>query len=312
MKTTYLTYPHDLNKHDISETSAAIGFFDGVHKGHQAVINKAINHAKKHKQKSAVVTFHPHPSVVLNSPNKTVKYITPHGEKENLLDSMGVDEMYVIKFNKALSLVEPDEFIKHFITGLNIKHLVAGFDFSFGHKGKGNMTNLTEYTEADFTFDVIPKVEMEDDKVSSTKIRSLLSEGDVRKVANLLGRPFTYEGIVSDGDKRGRLIGFPTANLKATEEYLLPKSGVYAVKVVHNEMLYYGMANLGFVPTFKEEIDTPKVEVYIFNFNRDIYGEKLKVEWIEYVREEQKFSGIDEIKAQLKKDELKIRDIFKL
>lgn len=312
MKTTYLTYPHELNKQDLAESVAAIGFFDGIHKGHQEVINHALKYAKENNKKCSIITFHPHPSVVLNSPNKTVKYITPLSEKEKLLEEMGVDEIYVIKFNKELSLVEPDEFITHFIVGLNITHLVAGFDFSYGHKGKGNMSNIKEYAKERFTYEAVKKVEINDEKVSSTKIRELLSVGAVDKAASLLGRPFSYAGKVIDGDKRGRLIGYPTANLETEEKYLLPKEGVYAVKVHLANEVYYGMANLGFVPTFKEHMDEPIVEVFIFDFDKDIYGETLKIDWLNFIRNEEKFSGIEEIKTELAADEVTVRKILSI
>ncbi len=312
MKTTYLTYPHELNKSDLAESVAAIGFFDGIHKGHQEVINHALEYAKENNKKCNIITFHPHPSVVLNSPNKTVEYITPLSEKEELLKEMGINEIYVIKFNKELSLVEPEEFINHFIVGLNITHLVAGFDFSYGHKGKGNMSNLEEYAKNRFTYEAVNKVEINEEKISSTKIRELLADGSVNQVAHLLGRPFSYEGKVVDGDKRGRLIGFPTANLKTEEKYLLPKQGVYAVRVHLGNEVYYGMANLGLVPTFIENMEEPKVEVFIFDFDKDIYGEILKIDWLEFIRNEEKYSGVEEIKAQLAADEVAIRNILSI
>lgn len=312
METIYLTYPHGLNKEELPDSVAAIGFFDGIHKGHQEVINHCLSYAKKHNKKSSIITFHPHPSVVLNSPNKTVEYITPQTDKEKLLKEMGIDQVYVIKFNEELSKVKPQEFIDHFIVGLNISHLIAGFDFSFGHKGQGNMSNIEEYTKNRFTYEAVKKVEIDHCKVSSTKIRELLADGLVEEAGHLLGRPFIYEGQVIDGDKRGRLIGFPTANLKSKEKYLLPKKGVYAVKVHLNNDIYYGMANLGFVPTFKEKGDDPKIEVFIFDFDEDIYGENIKIEWLKFIRDEQKFSGIEEITAQLKADEKSIRQILNI
>lgn len=312
MKTIYLTYPHELNKAQLPDSVAAIGFFDGIHKGHQEVINHCLDYAKKYNKKSSIITFHPHPSVVLNSPNKTVEYITPQTDKEKLLKKMGIDQVYVIKFNEELSKVKPQEFIDHFIVGLNISHLIAGFDFSFGHKGQGNMSNMDAYAKNRFTYEAVEKVQINESKVSSTKIRNLLAEGLVDEASHLLGRPFIYEGEVVDGDKRGRLIGFPTANLKSKEKYLLPKKGVYAVKVHLNNDVYYGMANLGFVPTFKEKGDVPKIEVFIFDFDKDIYGEMIKIEWLKFIRNEQKFSGIEEIKAQLQSDEKSIRQIIKL
>src|SRR5699024_233509 len=312
METIYLTYPHELNKADMAESVAAIGFFDGVHKGHQELINHVLKYAKENNKQCNIITFYPHPSVVLNSSNKTIKYITPQSEKEALLKEMGVDKVYVIKFNKELSLVEPEEFINHFIIGLNITHLVAGFDFSFGHKGKGNMSNIGEYAKNRFTYEAVSKVESNNEKVSSSKIRELLADGKVDQAAKLLGRPFSYEGKVIDGDKRGRLLGYPTANMEAEEKYLLPKQGIYAVKVHLKNESYYGMANLGLVPTFIENMKEPKVEVFIFDFDKEIYGETLKIDWLEFIRDEEKYSGAEEMKEQLIIDEVAIRKILSI
>lgn len=312
METTYLTYPHDLNKDDLAESVAAIGFFDGVHKGHQKVINCALKYAKENDVKCKVITFHPHPSVVLNSPNKTVQYITPLSEKVKLLKEMGVEQVYVIKFNKELSLVEPKDFIDHFIVGLNIIHLVAGFDYSYGHKGKGNMSNIEEDAQNRFTFEAIHKVEHNEEKISSTKIRNLLAEGKIKEASNLLGRPFSFEGKVVDGDKRGRLLGYPTANIETEEKYLLPRQGIYAVRVHLRGKVYYGMANLGLVPTFIKDMKEPKVEVYIFDFNQDVYGEIIKIDWLEFIRNEEKYSGAEEMKAQLVDDEIAVRKVLNI
>src|SRR5699024_3905239 len=172
METTYLTYPHDLNKDDLAESVAAIGFFDGVHKGHQKVINRALKYAKESDVKCKVITCHLHPSVVLNSPNKTVQYITPLYEKVKLLKDMSD---------------EHKDFIDHFIVGINIIHLVAGFDYSYGHKSKGNMSNIEEDAQNRFTFEAIHKVEHNEEKISSTKIRNLLAEGKIKEASNLLG-----------------------------------------------------------------------------------------------------------------------------
>jgi|SRR5690625_79455 len=310
MQTIKLTYPHELKKEELPETIAAIGFFDGLHKGHQQVIMEAVNQAQEQQKESAVISFHPHPSVVLNSPKDPVQYITPINEKEELIRTMGVDRLYIITFNKELSLLSPQVFIEQFIHRLHINHLVAGFDFTFGHKGAGNMDNIHSIGNKELSTTVIKPVKHENEKVSSTRIRHQLKEGQVAEVGRLLGRPYETKGIVIEGDKRGHTLGFPTANLQIDEEKLLPKQGVYAVKVLYNGITYDGMANLGVKPTFVTDELKPQVEVYIFDFDKNIYGQELIVHWYQYIRDEKKFSGLDEIIAQLKKDEKTVRNYF--
>lgn len=311
MKTTYLTYPHSLRKNALKDTVAAIGFFDGIHKGHQAVIQTAIDIARAEQKQSAVISFHPHPSVVLQKKDEKVRYITTIKEKQAILQQMGVDQFYVITFDKQLSQLSPKTFVQHFIIGLHITHLVAGFDYTFGHKGSGNMTNINEIANNQFTTTTVEKLENNDKKISSTTIRALLRSGNVAKVRTLLGRRYKTRGTVVRGDNRGgSQLGFPTANLDISEDKFLPKQGVYAVKIYHEEKVYNGMANLGVVPTFTEGRTEPKLEVNIFDFNKDIYGDELTVEWYEFIRNEKKFSGIEEIVKQLHEDEQKIRTFF--
>lgn len=314
METIKLSYPHPYEKEALPEAVGAIGFFDGVHKGHQEVIKSAVQEAKKRKMESAVISFYPHPSVVLNKDTSVndVKYITPLKEKKAMLRHLQVDRLYLITFNKTLSTLSPQEFIDHFIVGLHIKHLVAGFDFSFGYKGKGNMNNIEQFSNGRFTFKAINKVEENNEKISSTNIRKFLKRGAIEETTALLGRQLTATGVVTEGDKRGRTIGFPTANLHINEEALLPKPGVYAVKVwVQNEenKRYVGMANLGTRPTFTDETE-PVLEVHILDFSGDLYGKVLTVEWHAFIRDEKKFNGINEIIQQLHTDEAKIRALF--
>lgn len=311
MNIIYLSYPDQLEKEQLTDTVAAIGFFDGIHKGHQKVIQTAIDLAKKEQKESAVISFHPHPSVVLKNSTDNIRYITTLEEKESLLAEMGVDRFYVITFNRELSQLSPEAFVEHFIIGLNISHLVAGFDYTFGHKGAGNMNNIGEMTKGRFKTTVIDKLTNDDEKISSTSIRQLLADGLVHRIPNLLGRVYETKGVVVKGDNRGgSKLGFPTANLNIVKDKFLPKQGVYAVKVCIDGNVYNGMANLGVVPTFTDGRRDPKVEVYIFDFNEDIYGKEIIVEWYQFVREEKKFSGIEEIVAQLKSDEKNIREFF--
>lgn len=310
MQLIKLTYPETLNKKTIPKTVAALGFFDGIHEGHRAVIDEALKISKKQQKECAVITFHPHPSVVLKQSNEKVQYITTIEEKANLLNEMGVDRLYIITFNKELSGLTPAEFIEHFIVNLHIDHVVAGFDFTFGYKGKGNMKNIETFGFDEFTTTVIDKVEMQNEKVSSTNIRKALQVGNVAEVSTLLGRPYEASGVVIEGDKRGRLLGFPTANIQVSELKLLPKQGVYAVKIVIDEKVYDGMANLGVKPTFVDGETKPTLEVFIFDFAEDIYGKEVTVYWYEFIRDEKKFNGVDEIIQQLQTDEKEIRTFF--
>lgn len=312
MRTIELTYPHTLLIEDIPETVAAIGFFDGIHRGHQKVIKTAVAKAKNKNMESAVITFHPHPSVVLNKEVQHVKYITPLREKQEILQQLNVDRLYIIKFNKELSLLSPQNFIDHFIKGLHIKHLIAGFDYTFGHKGQGNMDEISTYADGFFMSTIIEKVSQSDEKISSTKIRAFLKDGRVEEANTLLGRNLSVKGFVIDGDKRGTSIGYPTANIQIAEDVLMPKNGVYAVKVFYKNSSYEGMANLGTKPTFNEKETIPNLEINILDYNNDLYGEELKVEWCKFIRNEKKFSGVDELVSQIKEDEKQIRDYFSL
>jgi len=310
METIQISYPLQLVKENLPEVVAAIGFFDGIHKGHQEVIGKAVRKASELNMKSAVISFHPHPSAVLNANGKEIRYITPLEEKQAILTELGVDRFYIINFNKQLSELSPEHFIEHFIKGLGIRYLVAGFDFTYGKKGQGNMQDLALSADPSFTTEIIPKQELDGEKISSTRIRHLLAEGELAKANDLLGRPLSIHGTVVHGSKRGRELGWRTANLEAQCNALLPKTGVYAVKVRFNGEVYEGMASLGYNPTFQYEIPDVKLEVHIFDFNKDIYDEELDVEWHEYIRDELKFSGIQPLISQLEEDESVIRAYF--
>ncbi|WP_210238477.1 bifunctional riboflavin kinase/FAD synthetase [Aquibacillus sediminis] len=310
METIRLSYPHQLPKDQIPASVAAIGFFDGIHQGHRQVIQTAMNKAKELNVKSSVITFSPHPSVVLKQENKHVNYITPLVEKQEILRALGVERLYVITFNETLSQVAPAQFIDHFILDLNIKHLVAGFDFTYGHKGKGSMETIADHAKGRFQYTVIEKQTNNGQKISSTIIREYMENGQVDKVTELLGRALTVRGVVNEGDKRGRTIGYPTANIRPSANYLLPKVGVYAVVVKFDGKTYPGMANLGYKPTFHENVEKPSIEVHIFDYKGDLYGQELIIEWKKFIREEKKFNGIEELVTQLKEDETKIRSVL--
>lgn len=310
MKVTELSYPHDLDKFDLPEAVCAIGFFDGIHKGHQKVIQTAVDLAKVKNMESAVITFHPHPSVVLRKDVQKVQYLTTMKDKVELVEQLHVDRLYIIEFNRELSSLSPQEFIDHFVIGLNIRHLVAGFDYSFGFKGQGNMKNISEFTRGSVEATMVEQVSTGEEKISSTRIRNLLREGDVEEANSLLGRPLLYRGVVIKGAQRGRELGYPTANLMRNTEVLLPKPGIYAVKAIVGGTEHLGMASIGTNPTFTADRKDLSIEVNLLDASLDLYGQELIVEWHRYIREEEKFSDAAELIAQIEKDEREIRDFF--
>lgn len=310
VKTIHVTYPLSLEKEGIPETVAAIGFFDGIHKGHQAVIKNAVKEAEKRNMESAVITFYPHPSVVFSKDVTHVEYITPIPEKEDILKEFNIDRLYIITFNKQLSLMEPQAFIDHFIIGLNIKHVVAGFDFTYGPKDKANMNTIEKHSRGLFTYTTIEKVESNAGKVSSTIIRNYLKEGKMEAVNDLLTRPFMTRGEVVQGAKRGHELGYPTANIAVSVDTLLPKKGIYAVKVHYAGKVYNGMASLGTNPTFTPNSHRLSLEVNILNFKQNIYGAYLTVEWYKYIRPEKKFDDVEALIEEMKNDEETVRSYF--
>jgi riboflavin kinase / FMN adenylyltransferase len=297
-----LNFPLNIDKTTLPPLSMALGYFDGVHLGHQKVIMEAKRQAEIKGYRSAVMTFDPHPSVVLGKTNKHVQYITPLSEKVKLVEELGIDYLFIVHFTLEFANLLPQEFIDQYVIDLNVKHVVAGFDYSYGRMGKGTMEILPFHSREKFTFTVVEKLTCGNEKVSSTRIRQYLKEGRTADLPELLGRFYKTAGTVVHGDKRGRTIGFPTANVETNEEYILPPLGVYAVKIKIDEIWYEGVCNVGYKPTFNKEALRVSVEVNVFNFDRDIYGKQVIVEWHKYLRKEQKFSGINELVTQIEKD----------
>ncbi|RNF40590.1 riboflavin biosynthesis protein RibF [Planococcus salinus] len=304
MKIIHLNYPNHIKPEtDLGRLSLALGFFDGVHKGHQHVIHEAIERAKELQVKSAVMTFDPHPSLVLGGRKEEVFYITPLHQKMKILEDMGVDVCFIVRFTSEFAQLTPDQFIDVFIKGLQVVHVTAGFDYSFGRKGKGDMEMMKQFGQGSFGVSVIDKMIDDEEKISSTRIRGLLKEGEVGQVCRLLGRPFQVEGTVVNGDKRGRTIGFPTANVEPELGTFVPGRGVYAVRIEVQGQFYEGVCNIGFKPTFNNpDVKKLTIEVHIFDFERSIYGEQVVVEWHRRIRDERKFAGIEELKKQIEQD----------
>lgn len=277
----------------------ALGFFDGLHQGHLALVNKVKKIAKEKHFKSAIMTFDRHPLSLLK--NEKCTSLISSEDRIELLEEMGIDTLFVIRFTMDVAKLSPQAFIDQYLQ--HVSHLVVGFDFHFGYKNEGDISSLSKQS---FALSVIePIMYDEQRKVSSTLIKEMLSKGQVEEAHCLLTRPFTIRGEVVHGKERGRTIGFPTANLNFNS-YYVPRRGVYGVKVLIDEDEYYGMGNVGINPTFNE-LSNDLLEVHIFDLDEDLYGKTIKVEFIKFIRDEKTFSNIEELKLQLKKDEEQIK-----
>lgn len=286
--------------------AVAIGNFDGVHRGHQALIA----HAKTLAPKLGVLVFEPHPQEYFKPGGPRFR-LTPFRAKARLLEHYGADVLYALHFDQHLASLTADEFVtKVLVSGLGVSHVVVGSDFQFG-KGRGGDVTLLKAKAHEHGFDVNifdPIGADADSKISSTRIREALREGKPEVAARLLGHWWTVEGRVQPGDKRGRTIGFPTANV-SLEGYLEPALGVYAVRVEIAGKRFDGVANFGRRPTFdKKDV---LLEVHIFDFSGDIYGQQIVVSFVAYLRPEMKFAGLDALKTQIAADSEKARALLK-
>ena len=273
-----------------SNLCATIGNFDGVHKAHQALINEC----EKIGEKSVVITFYPHPLCVLRT-NFNYCFLTNLNRKINLIRKLNPDYLVIIEFTRTTALTRKDEFINYLKT-LGVSSIVCGKDTHFGYKNEGSISDL----EKEFKVKVIDDLYVDDLKVSSSNIKILLESGEIELANKLLGRNYMIEGVVVEGFHNGEKLGYRTANLDILGN-VPPKNGVYAVNVIHDKKKYLGMCNVGYNPTIGK-LTTLKLETHIFDFDKMIYGEEIKVEFLSYIRSETKFNSLDELKNQLKLD----------
>lgn len=293
----------------ISASCVTIGNFDGVHMGHQRLLCRTRQKALAQGLASVAVTFDPHPLRVLVGAS-TPPFITLTPQKLELIASLGLDFVLCLEFTKALAQMEPGEFVQTFLVdGTRMKEMVIGYDYAFGRNRKGNYSLLSELgVRFGFHVEQLGPVLMEDAIVSSSRIRDMLQEGLVWEARTLLGRFYRVEGTVVRGQNRGgRLLGFPTANLRLTDE-LFPKTGVYAVWAEHDGEALQAVANIGFNPTFGNDILS--VEVHILDFNRDIYGDQVRIHFVQRLRNEQKFPDVHSLTARIHEDILLARRIL--
>tara|TARA_R110000868_G_scaffold37111_6_gene131430 strand:- start:9425 stop:10366 length:942 start_codon:yes stop_codon:yes gene_type:complete len=296
-----------------SNTVVTVGTFDGVHEGHRALMETVVKKAKKRNARSVVVTFDPHPRTIISSKSGSIRLLTSLQERAEILESIGIDELCVIPFTRDFSLLSSEDFVKDEIyQKIGISEFVIGYDHHFGRDRSGTIETLENLApELDFDVYVVSKKEMGELTISSTVIRnSIQQEGDMSQAAKLLGRPYMLNGVVIHGDERGRQIGFPTANLQPEHpDKIIPKNGIYAVMVRVDEIWYKGMMNIGIRPTF--DGDTKTLEVNIFDFSQSIYGKTVQIRFFDRIRDEKKFSGMEELKAQLQLDKKNSLDVLK-
>ena len=293
------------------KTYVTIGTFDGVHFGHQQIIEKLVLEAKKANRKSVLLTFFPHPRMVLQKDN-SLELINTIEERAELLKKTGLDYLIIHPFSKEFSRMTALEFVRNILVNqLNISKLIIGYDHHFGKNREGNIVQLTEYSHLyDFKVEEIPAQDIDDVSVSSTKIRRALAEGNIETANNYLGYNFMLSGTVVNGKKLGGKIGYPTANINVKEAYkLIPKTGVYVVKSTIDKKDIFGIMNIGNRPTVDGTNQT--IEVHFLDFNNDLYNQNLTIELLYFLRDEEKFSSIETLIVQIKKDEQTARDFIK-
>lgn len=299
-------YHHISELSHVTNSIVTIGTFDGVHLGHQKIIKRLVELKQKQGGEIVLFTFTPHPRKVLFPEQSDLKLITTTEEKCELLKQFGVDHVLVFPFTKQFSQMNAQNYISDIIAkGLKTKTLVIGYDHRFGSNREGNIETLKQCASAlHFEVEEIPAQEINELNISSTRIRKAIDEGDIKTANEFLGYPFFVTGTVIKGKQLGRTIGYPTANVFVEDsDKLIPKIGVYAVSVVINRTTYKGMLNVGTNPTTDTD-NKIKIEVNIFDFDKDIYGESIKLEFVKWIRNEEKFANLEELKYALANDKI--------
>jgi riboflavin kinase/FMN adenylyltransferase len=287
-----------------------LGNFDGIHLGHQELVRMVIRRAREINGQSMVVTFRPHPLKVL-APEKCPPLISIYEEKVQLFEKLGIDVLVKIPFSLHFAEMSPREFVKDILCDLlGAKDIFVGYNYKFGKGREGNTRTLRQMGEEyGFSVHEVEQISLDGEVISSTKIRQLLKAGEVEHAAKLLGRPYAITGIVIKGDSRGKTLGFPTANI-ASKHAIIPSNGVYAVKLLAREKCLNGVVNIGLRPTF--DTKSLAIEVHVFDFNEDLYGEEITLFFIRKLREEKKFETAEALIGQISKDIGTAREILAL
>lgn len=286
------------------KTIVTIGTFDGVHIGHKKVLQKLHNLAIEKDAESVLLTFFPHPRMVLQQ-DLNIKLLNTIEEKKHLISEFKLDHLIIHPFDLEFSRLTAEDFVKTILVDqLNICSIIIGYDHRFGRNRTATIDDLIEFgTKYNFDVQQITAKEIDEIAISSTKIRNTLLEGDIETANTFLGYNYTLSGLVIEGKKIGRTLNFPTANIKIDEEYkLIPQNGVYIVSVEMNKSTYFGMMNIGTNPTISNS--NQSIEVHIFDFNQSIYNQNIKICFLERIRDEEKYASLDELKKQLEKDKI--------
>ena len=281
-------------------TGVALGNFDGIHLGHQKLINVMISKSKELGLKSSLLLFEQHTKVTTD--NNQPKIITSNKKKFKIAEELGIDIVYIMKFDESIMKLSPEEFLKDIIIDrMKSKLLVVGFDYKFGYKASGNFETLLELGKKyDIKVEVIKAIEKDDEIIGSTGIRRLIEEGNIKLANKFLGRPYAIIGKVIPGESRGRTLGFPTANIEVDTIHVIPKNGVYKTNTIFNQKSYLSATNIGFNPTFNE--NKLKIETHIIDFNEKIYGKNIEVEFIDFLRDDIKFNNKNDLIKQMNID----------
>lgn len=297
----------DLSEFKATNPVVTIGTFDGVHLGHRVVIERLKEHAAKYGGETVIFTFYPHPRLVTNPNETNLRLLTTLEEKKHLFSRFGIDHLIVYPFTKEFSELTYTEFVEQILVDKIKTHCLAvGYDHKFGKNREGGFEYLKECAmKYNFKIEKLEPLLLNDIHISSTKIREALQAGNVKKANEYLGYKFTLHGRVVEGKRLGRKIGFPTANIEASDIHkLIPGYGVYAVEVFVEGVEHQGMLNIGTRPTFNQNADNRSIEVNIFDFDRDIYKKEITLVFADKIREEKKFSGMESLVEQLKKDKI--------
>jgi len=300
------------SKPHLKKTCAAIGIFDGVHRGHQYLIRAMLATARRLNAQPIVITFSPHPVHVLR-PDIKLEYLTSLQERFRLLSELGVATCMVVNFNRSFAKIEPQKFIRDvLVKRLGVKAIFVGADFKFGKDRSGDVVLFKNAAE-EFCFEMhaVPALKQGREVISSTRIRNALAEGKLSEASKLLGRPVFVDGVVVKGSERGKSLGYPTANVDYAS-VILPSQGVYAVRILIGKKKYPAVANLGTRPSFDKQILKLHLEVHIFDFSKNIYGKKVQVEFLKKIRNEMKFKSPQDLIRQIQKDSSSARRYLSL
>jgi riboflavin kinase/FMN adenylyltransferase len=300
---------------DFSNPVVTLGIFDGVHLGHRSLLDYLVKRAHDEKGESVVITFYPHPRLVLSKNRTDFTFLTSLEEKITLLEKTGTDHLIVIPFSREFSNIEACKFIEDvLIKRIGIRHLIVGFNHHFGRKGEGNYNTIKQCAELfDFIVEQVPPVQAKGGIISSSLIREALLNGQLEEANTLLGYEYFMNGTIVEGKRLGRTIGFPTANIKPDYAHkLIPKDGVYAVEVHFDDMRHPGMLSIGYNPTVNMGSDPRTIEVNIFNFKGDIYGSHICTVFRYRIRDEIKFDNLAQLTAQLEIDKMKTLQLLAL